>query len=271
MLWPDWWVLFGPESPIWGIPNTSEIDMNQASSPWSIFGGEQSRKGWPQCKCGVSRGHKLGLLVNSALCSRKLKQLIFEGEILYDIPYVWNLKWNDTMNFLTKQKQTHRLWKWPYGCLGEEWGEGVVREFGMGIYTLIYFKWITNKDLLYSAQNSINVLCHPVGRWVWGRMDTCVSMPELLYCSPETITALLINYALAWKIPWMGEPGELQSMGSLRVRHDWVTSLSLFTFMHWRRKWQPTPVFLPGESQGWGSLVGCRLRGHTESDTTEVT
>ena len=47
------------------------------------------------------------------------------------------------------------------------------------------------------------------------------------------------------------------------------TSLSLFTFMHWRRKWQPTPVFLPGESQGWGSLVGCRLWGHTESDTTE--
>ena len=39
----------------------------------------------------------------------------------------------------------------------------------------------------------------------------------------------------------------------------------------WRRKWQPTPVFLPGESQGQGSLVGCRLWGHTESDTTEVT
>ena len=76
---------------------------------------------------------------------------------------------------------------------------------------------------------------------------------------------------LAWKIPWTEEPGRLQSMESLRVGHDWVTSLSLFTFMHWRRKWQPTPVFLPGESQGWWSLVGCRLWGHTESDTTEVT
>ena len=76
---------------------------------------------------------------------------------------------------------------------------------------------------------------------------------------------------LAWKIPWMEGPGRLQSMGSLRVGHDWVTSLSLFTFMHWRRKWQPTPVFLPGESQGWGSLVGCHLWGHTESDTTEAT
>ena len=76
---------------------------------------------------------------------------------------------------------------------------------------------------------------------------------------------------LVWKIPWMEEPGRLQSMGSLRVGHDWVISLSLFTFMHWRRKWQPTPVFLPGESQGQRGLVGCRLWGRTESDTTEAT
>ena len=76
---------------------------------------------------------------------------------------------------------------------------------------------------------------------------------------------------LAWKIPQTEEPSRLQSMGSLRVRHDWVTSLSLFTFLHWRRKWQPTRVFLPGESQGWGNLVGCCLWGRTESDTTDVT
>ena len=68
-----------------------------------------------------------------------------------------------------------------------------------------------------------------------------------------------------------GGLGRLQSMGSLRVGHDSVTSLSLFTFMHWRRKWQPTPVFLPGESQGQGSLESRHLWGHTESDTTEVT
>ena len=49
------------------------------------------------------------------------------------------------------------------------------------------------------------------------------------------------------------------------------TRLSDFTFMHWRRKWQPTAVFLPGESQGRGSLVGCRLWSRTESDTTEAT
>jgi len=47
------------------------------------------------------------------------------------------------------------------------------------------------------------------------------------------------------------------------------TRLSDFTFMHWRRQWQPTPVFLPGESQGQGSLAGCHLWGRTESDTTE--
>ena len=68
---------------------------------------------------------------------------------------------------------------------------------------------------------------------------------------------------LAWKIPWTEEPGRLQSMGLLRVGHDWATSLSLLTFMHWRRKWQPTPVFLPGESLGWGSLMGCHLWGRT--------
>ena len=76
---------------------------------------------------------------------------------------------------------------------------------------------------------------------------------------------------LAWKIPWTEETSRLQSMGSQRVGHNGATSLALFTFMHWRRKWQPTPVFLPGEFQGWGSLVGCRLWGRTESDMTEAT
>ena len=76
---------------------------------------------------------------------------------------------------------------------------------------------------------------------------------------------------LAWKIPWTEEPGRLQSMGLLRVGHDRATSLSLFIFMHWRKEGQPTPVFLPGESQGRWSLVGCRPWGRTESDVTEAT
>ena len=71
---------------------------------------------------------------------------------------------------------------------------------------------------------------------------------------------------LAWRIPWTEELGGVQSTGSQRVRLDWATSLALFTFMHWRRKWQPTPVFLPGESQGWGSLVAA-IYGVTQSWT----
>ena len=111
--------------------------------------------------------------------------------------------------------------------------------------------------------------------------------PQFGYCMESLIKRLFIkkqqiskpyekamaphSSTLAWKIPRTEEPGGLQSMGSQRVGHDWVTSLSLFTCMHWRRKWQPAPVFLPGESQGRGSLVGCRLWGCTELDTTEAT
>ena len=67
------------------------------------------------------------------------------------------------------------------------------------------------------------------------------------------------------------KPSEETASAEDRVAESSLFVLSLFTFMHWRRKWQPTPVFLPGESQGWGSLVGCRLWGHTELDTTEAT
>ena len=82
---------------------------------------------------------------------------------------------------------------------------------------------------------------------------------------------------LAWKIPWTEGLGRLQSMGSLGVGHDWATSLSLFTFRHWRRKWQPTPVFLPGESQGrrawWAAVYGVaqsriRLKRLSSSSST---
>ena len=96
-----------------------------------------------------------------------------------------------------------------------------------------------------------------------------------LHVSPENSECLKAvaphSSTVAWKIPWMEEPSGLQSMGLLRVRQDWATSLSLSTLILWRRKWQPTPVFLPGESHGRRSLVGCSPWGHTESDTTEVT
>ena len=69
-----------------------------------------------------------------------------EEEMSYDILYIWNLKGNDT-NKLTKEKKTHRLREWAYGWQGE----GIVREFGMDMYTLLYLKWITNKGQLYST------------------------------------------------------------------------------------------------------------------------
>ena len=92
-----------------------------------------------------------------------------------------------------------------------------------------------------------------------------------IYIFPEKAMAPHSS-TLAWKIPWMEEPGRLRSIGSLRVRHDWATSLSLFTFTHWRRKWQPTPVFLPGESQGPGSrrITQSRTRMQWFSSTSSL-
>ena len=73
---------------------------------------------------------------------------------------------------------------------------------------------------------------------------------------------------LAWKIPWMEEPGRLQSMGSRRVGCNWATSLSLFTFMHWRRKWQPTLAWrIPGMGEPGGlPSLGSHRVGHDWSD-----
>ena len=104
-----------------------------------------------------------------------------------------------------------------------------------------------------------------------GHFEWCKVMPHCTFDlhvsnnSPGEDNGTPLQY-FAWKIPWVEEPGGLQSMGSLRVGHDWATSLSLFTFMHWRRKWQPAPVFLPGESQGRGSLVAA-VYGVSQSRT----
>ena len=78
---------------------------------------------------------------------------------------------------------------------------------------------------------------------------------------------------LVWKIPWTEEPGGLQTMGSWRVGHNWAASLSLFSFMHWRRIWQPTPVFLPGDPQEPGGLwsVGLHRVGNDWSDLAAAT
>ena len=124
-------------------------------------------------------------------------------------------------------------------------------KFGLCSFSLV--KSLISKIL----SNVLNMHCHLLCKIISLSDDDSKAM------APHSST-------LAWKIPWTEEPGRLQSMRSLRVGLDWATSLSLFTFMYWRRKWQPTPVFLPGASQGWGSLVGCQLWGRTDSDTTEV-
>ena len=82
-----------------------------------------------------------------------------------------------------------------------------------------------------------------------------ISLREIV---PSEQKAMTTHYSpLAWKNPRLERPGRLQSMGSLRVGHNCATSISLFIFLNWRRKLQPTPVFLPGESQGQWRLVGC--------------
>ena len=76
---------------------------------------------------------------------------------------------------------------------------------------------------------------------------------------------------LAWKIPWMEEPGRLQVHGVEKSRTRLSDFTFTFHFMHWRREWQPTPVFWSGESHGQRSLVGYSPEGHKELDLTDVT
>ena len=142
----------------------------------------------------------------------------------------------------------------------ETWGSDVLFSFpGM----VVRQQWQQSLEKLTRKDNGKPLHCINSDLIEFLYLSTIILTPEKAM-APHSST-------LAWKLPWMEEPGRLQSMGSLRVGHNWTTSLSVFTFMHWRRKWQPIPVFLTGESQGPGSLVGCCLWGHTGSDTTEAT
>ena len=102
-------------------------------------------------------------------------------------------------------------------------------------------KSVARSDQIRSVAQSCPTLCGPYLSFAWNSKKH-----QEKAMAPRSST-------LAWRVPWMEEPGGQQSMGSLRVRHNWATSLSLFTFLHWKRKWQPTPVFLPGEFQGGGA------------------
>ena len=83
------------------------------------------------------------------------------------------------------------------------------------------------------------------------------------------------NILLETAIKWQKNLAKLCSSSSVLLKVELASSeigyLAEAITKKWRRKWQHTPVFLPGESQGWGRLVGCHLWGRTESDRIEAT
>ena len=165
-------------------------------------------------------------------------------EQIYINAYIWNLeRWYWCTNLQGSNKDVDR--EQSCGHRGGRTG---------------WDKWREEHGKIYTA------ICKTDSQW-----EFSVWLRELKLVLCDSLGNGNHSSTFAWKIPWTEEPGRPQSMGLLRVGHDWAASLLLFTFKNWRRKWQPTPVFLPGESQGRGSLVGCRLWGRTESDTTEAT
>ena len=108
----------------------------------------------------------------------------------------------------------------------------------------------------------ISGISHTVEAWLgefWALLCYHVAIYMEKAMAPHSST-------LAWKLPWTEEPGSLQSMGSLRVGHDWVTSLLPSTFMHWRRKWQPTSV-LAWRILGMGGAWWAAIYGVAQSQT----
>ena len=91
------------------------------------------------------------------------------------------------------------LYHQEFVLLGVHSGEGIVREFGMDMYTLLYLKWITNKDLQVPTYSTWNSARHYVavrmGGEFGGRRDRCICIAKSLHYSPETVTTLLIDYA----------------------------------------------------------------------------
>ena len=141
----------------------------------------------------------------------------------------------------------------------------------------LFFKWWFQMQTVQPKRwvSNIDEQGQPPCSWwhfycIWGCPGSSVKKAMATHSS-----------TLAWKIPWMVEPGGLQSMGSQGVRHDWATSLHFTSGgsegriclqcgrpgfspwvgkTPWRREWQPTPVFLPGEFHGQSSLAGYSLQ-----------
>ena len=132
-----------------------------------------------------------------------------------------------------------------------------------------------NRRMGDSSYWNLNLLTHSPLSWLFERRKKkSQDIHKWYYIFPDLFSQKRQSHPTPVLLPRKSH-GQRSLVGCSPWGHEeldnWATSLSLFTFMHWRRKWQPTPVFLPGESQGWGNLVGCRLWGCTESDTTEAT
>ena len=137
-------------------------------------------------------------------------------------------------------------------------------------------KKLSNKIMHYSwkPQKSCGfMLCKKIYRNMFNQWDCILSSCNGPHCRHQRVglekEMATHSSTLAWKISCMEEPGRLQSLELQRVGHDWVTLLSFYSFF-WRRKWQPTLVFLLGESHGQVSLAGYSPWGRKDLDTTEV-
>ena len=117
--------------------------------------------------------------------------------------------------------------------------EKEIRIWGISVFSIYFVFYLSSKDRVLPLQGCIDILNHLLAR------DT------------EKATAPHSS-SLAWNIPWTEEPGGLQSMGSQRVGHDWATSLSLFTFMHWEGHDNPLQCSClenPRDGRAWWAAV----------------
>ena len=165
--------------------------------------------------------------------------------------------WSATVHGVAKSRTQLSNW----ACMHDHW----LNFTWLFIYKVcITFKWLLTLKVLIWLGFTVKI--HTLFNRVFQRCEGVVwTLPKRGHRIKVCFQVLLLLYFWRWRITGTGG---LPSLVSHRVGHGCATSLSLSTFMHWRRKWQPTPVFLPGESQG---RVGCRLWGRTESDTTEAT
>ena len=146
-----------------------------------------------------------------------------------------------------------------YSCLENSMDRGAWRATIHGVTESDTTEWLSTAQhvILFKVSEEIGIWNY-LRYWSWNSNTLATWCEELTH----------------WKRPWCWERLKAGGEGDDRGWDGWVASLTQWTWI-WanlgRRKWQPTPVFLPGESQRQRSLMGCCLWGCTESDTTEVT